>query len=70
MPSRLHPYLVTMLKMDGDGVDRRIDRVLAGTEEQAKRVIELRLRSETNAMGNSGWVFEDAVRVVEPGGSI
>ncbi len=70
MDDRLRPWLVTMLKMDDSGVDRRVERVLAGTEEQAKRVVELRMRADQrDAMGNSGWEFEDAIRAIEPGGS-
>ena len=66
----MHAYLVTMVKMDGMGVESRNVRVEATTTENAKRMVEvLERNSQRDAMGNSGWVFDSAVRLTEPGGS-
>lgn len=66
----MHAYLVTMIKMDGLGVEARNVRVEATTTENAKRMVEvLERNSQRDAMGNSGWVFDSAVRLTEPGGS-
>lgn len=63
-------WIVTMIKIDETGVAKRVDRVDAGSAMQAKRVVEVRRRADQrDAMGNSGWVFDSAVRAEEPGGS-
>ncbi len=68
--SSLVPWMVTLSKINEDGVSVRKERVMAKAQEQAKLIVNLRMRNDQrDAMGNSGWILEKAERLVEPGGS-